>query len=85
MVTDAERWERERLVEALDAHKRGLSDAPYIRKWFLKSGLSTPLPAGTSESSHDPVGSEMGSAEMTFVVSSARQARRSGARWGVRR
>lgn len=26
-------WERERLLEALDAYRRGLSDAPLLRKW----------------------------------------------------
>ena len=26
-------WERERLLEALDAYQRGLSDAPLLHKW----------------------------------------------------
>ena len=26
-------WERERLLEALEAHRRGLGDAPLLRKW----------------------------------------------------
>ena len=26
-------WERERLLEALDAFQRGVSDAPLVRKW----------------------------------------------------
>ena len=32
-------WERERLLEALDAFRRGLSDSPRIRKWN-EAGLS---------------------------------------------
>ena len=37
MATETETWERERLLEALDSHERGLSDAPYIQKWADKS------------------------------------------------
>ena len=36
MVTEVENWERERLLEALDSYKRGLSDAPFISKWSDK-------------------------------------------------
>ncbi len=46
MVMDAEKWERELLLEALDAYERGLSDAPYLRKWG--SGLLLPQPAAPS-------------------------------------
>ena len=42
MVTDVETWERERLMEALDAYNRGLSEAPYIRKW-CSAGPPSPL------------------------------------------
>ena len=37
MQTTAHDWERERLFEALDSHKRGLSDAPYVSKWADKA------------------------------------------------
>jgi len=33
-------WERERLLEALDAHQRGLTEPPLIRKWNQVEGLS---------------------------------------------
>ena len=33
MTIDPESWERERLIEALEAYKSGLADAPHIRKW----------------------------------------------------
>ena len=33
-------WERERLLEALDAHARGLTEPPLIRKWNQVEGLS---------------------------------------------
>ena len=33
MITDVEKWERERLLEALDSYRLGLSDAPHLRKW----------------------------------------------------
>ena len=29
-------WEREHFLESLDAYKRGLSDAPLLRKWAGK-------------------------------------------------
>ena len=35
-------WERERLLEALDAYRRGLSDAPLLRKWN-GGGVGLPL------------------------------------------
>ena len=31
--TDLGLWGRERLLEALDAYSRGLSDAPLLHKW----------------------------------------------------
>ncbi len=36
-MTDGEKWERERLLEALDSYTRGLSDAPHLRKWADKA------------------------------------------------
>ena len=32
-MRDADSWERERLLEALDAYRRGIADAPVLRKW----------------------------------------------------
>ena len=31
--TREDAWERERLLESLEAYRRGLSDAPLLRKW----------------------------------------------------
>ena len=47
-------WERERLLEALDAYQRGLSDAPLLNKW-------TESQAGMSEGEGD--------LPMPFVIS----------------
>ena len=33
MAMDTESWEQECLLEALEAYKSGLADAPHIRKW----------------------------------------------------
>ncbi len=52
--TDLGLWERERLLEALDAYQRGLSDAPLLHKW-------TESQAGISESE--------GGLPMPFVIS----------------
>ncbi len=49
-----ELWERERLLEALDAYQRGLSDAPLLHKW-------TESQAGMSEGESD--------LPMPFVIS----------------
>lgn len=41
-------WERERLLESLDAYQRGLSDAPLLRKW--RGGL----PANPADAANPP-------------------------------
>ena len=55
-MNDIEQWERERLLESLDSYRRGLSDAPYLRKWTsiaaageirLSSGLSASISNGS--------------------------------------
>lgn len=47
-------WERERLLEALDAYRRGLCEPPLIRKWSAAPGVQEP--AGISvETSRDGV------------------------------
>ena len=33
MTTDVEQWERDRLLEALESHQRGMAEAPELRKW----------------------------------------------------
>ena len=33
-----DQWQRERLLEALDAYRRGISDAPVLRKWSKVEG-----------------------------------------------
>ena len=50
-------WERERLLEALDAYQRGLSDAPRFHKWTEsqagisenEDGLAMPFVISTDE------------------------------------
>ena len=75
-------WERERLLESLEAYQRGLSDAPLLRKW--RGGLpanstaaANPLAAAASRQSVPLASGTDGSppavaepeAAMTFVVS----------------
>ena len=53
-----DQWQRERLLEALDAHRRGIGDAPVLRKWSAYPG--------------DAVGSDDGQKPdepMAFVIS----------------
>ena len=81
MIADTERWERDRLLEALDSYKRGLSDAPQLRKWcsvpWENAHLSGPsqtrnarLAVSPQESPHstDREGTS-GRDQMAFVVS----------------
>ena len=58
MLTDSETWERERLMESLDSYRRGVSDAPYLRKW-----------TGAPEAAQRGSGAEQDAREMSFVVS----------------
>ena len=71
MVTELETWERERLLEALDAYNRGLSEAPHVRKW-CSAGPPSALRQAPPESTPDRL-SEIKSggtgSPMTFVVS----------------
>ena len=39
LVTEGERWERERLVESLEAYQRGVVDAPVVHKHALDGTL----------------------------------------------
>lgn len=76
-------WERERLLESLEAYQRGLSDAPLLRKWrggspanptdaanppaTAASRQSVPLAASPDAGS--PPAAAAPEAAMTFVVS----------------
>lgn len=53
-----DQWQRERLLEALDAYSRGLSDAPLLRKWSGAPGDA----AGPDQGQHQ-------GQPMTFVIS----------------
>ena len=69
MVTEVETWERDRLMEALESYKRGLSDAPYLRKWSDKLSPSLLFPTGQGASGAAcKMGDEDGGIT-TFVVS----------------
>ena len=55
---DESSWSRERLLESLDAYRRGLSDAPLLRKWSQGETSQAAEPAQeqmTFEVSNDEV------------------------------
>ena len=54
--TDIDRWQRDRLLEALDFYRRGLTDSPHVQKWVQDA------PAIATEA-------EVDTGPMTFVVS----------------
>ena len=56
MQTDIDQWQRDRLLEALDPYRRGLTDPPHVQKWVQD------VPAVASEA-------EVDTGHMTFVVS----------------
>ena len=53
-------WERERLLEALDSHQRGLTEPPLIRKWNQIEGLSNDTGQASDAGLDEP---------MSFVIS----------------
>ena len=56
-------WERERLLEALDAYRRGLSDAPLLRKWNGGGlGMARQLAPGEGMARQPVLGERMGGA-----------------------
>lgn len=70
-------WERERLLESLEAYRRGLSAAPLLRKWYgggLDTAGAMPAAAGVQQLAGYAAGNPMAAVEpaaaMTFVVSS---------------
>ena len=59
-VSDRERWERERLLESLEAYRRGLADAPVVQKFAVSRAIAPnddrPLTVVASEESADRLG-----------------------------
>ncbi len=60
LMTERERWERERLMESLEAYRHGLADAPLVSK-FAVDGIRAPLDEGpvtfvVSDESEDRLG-----------------------------
>lgn len=59
-VSERERWERERLLESLDAYRRGLADAPLVQKFALGRAAAPnedrPLTVVASDESEDRLG-----------------------------
>jgi HK97 family phage prohead protease len=59
-VTEREQWERERLIESLEAYHAGMADAPYVRKYAVSLGglpnPDRPLTFVASDSAPDRMG-----------------------------
>ena len=59
-ASERERWERERLFEALEAYRRGLSDAPVVQKFAVSQASSPnedrPLTVVASDETEDRLG-----------------------------
>lgn len=59
-ANDRELWERERLLESLEAYRRGLVDAPLVQKFAVSRAVSPnesrPLTVVASEESEDRLG-----------------------------
>ncbi len=64
-MNDIEQWERERLLESLDSYRRGLSDAPYLRKWTSVTAARDHSNAPALPQSPAPDAED----QMSFVVS----------------
>ncbi|MEX2431550.1 MAG: HK97 family phage prohead protease [Dehalococcoidia bacterium] len=58
--TERERWERERLLESLEAYRAGLADAPFVQKYAVNLGGLTnpdrPLTFVASDEAEDRLG-----------------------------
>ena len=70
-------WERARLLESLESYRRGLSDAPLLRKWY-GGGTNQASPAPPAAASLHPLAGRPAenpttplapAAPMTFIVS----------------
>ena len=59
-ATDRERWERERLFEALEAYRKGIADAPTVHKYFVSTASlpneDRPLTFVASDETEDRLG-----------------------------
>ena len=59
-VSERERWERERLLESLEAYRRGLADAPVVQKFSVSHAVAPnedrPLTVVASDESADRLG-----------------------------
>lgn len=59
-VSERERWERERLLESLEAYRRGMADAPVVQKFSVSNAVTPnedrPLTVVASEESADRLG-----------------------------
>ena len=59
-VSERERWERERLLESLEAYRRGLADAPVVQKFAVSRAIAPnedrPLTVVASDESADRLG-----------------------------
>ncbi len=59
-VSERERWERERLLESLEAYRRGLADAPVVQKFSMCRAVAPnedrPLTVVASDESADRLG-----------------------------
>lgn len=61
-------WERDRLLELLEYYRRGLADAPLLRKWI--PGPACRREASAQEGDRVPRAEKEAEAPMTFVISS---------------
>ncbi len=59
-VSERERWERERLLESLEAYRRGLADAPVVQRFSVSHAVAPnedrPLTVVASDESADRLG-----------------------------
>ena len=63
-------WERERLLESLDAYTRGVAAAPLVRKWTEATATLESLPSSREERrAPEPLAALGLGGDMTFLVS----------------
>ena len=63
-------WHRERLLEALEAFRKGVGEAPLLRKWIETGNGAAPAnPASTSPASTSPASKDNQPNSMAFVLS----------------
>ena len=64
-----ENWERDRLLESLDSYRRGLADAPLLRKWSIGPTGRPEVVLGEGEEFVRAEKEEESKSPMTFVIS----------------